>query len=399
MSFDGDRFDHTHELGALTDERRAEINARIDARVQARGRGQRTTEDEVDLAALAATEEAERRAIQEEPPTDRSTRFRLIGESEIEQQPPVDWRVAGILPAGALGALVGPYAAFKSFVALDMAAAVQAGALFLEQYATAQGQAVYVLGEGRGAFGRRIRAWKHHRVSRASVAERYAVDPLGLQFLPHPVAFMDRGETQRFIEVLLALPDRPALIVVDTLARCMIGGEENSARDVGLFIAGLDRVREATGAAVLVIHHTGKGGDTRGSSALPGALDVQILATADGDFVTLSCGKMKDAERFKDIGLRRRVIDLGDGTTSLVMVPSEVIEAGPRGIGDLPSSVRLVIAGLRDGGQRPNALAAKTALPERTMFQALKQAREWGLVLAQANVYRLTPTGERFANG
>lgn len=347
------------------------------------------------LSAEDALAEAGRRVAaalgadaEEEPPTERPRveRFRLLDEAELEAQPPVRWRVEGILPDGALGAIVGPFDSYKSFVALDLAASVQAGAPFLGRFGTMQGPAVYVLGEGRGAFGRRLRAYKAHR----RIAE-----PIGLRFLPHPVAFMDRTDTSRFIEALQALPVPPALVVVDTMARCLIGGEENSAKDVGLFVAGVDRVRERTGAAVLIVHHTGKGGDTRGSSALPGALDVQIATTADGEFLTVACAKMKDAERFTPVALRRRVIDLGDGTTSLVLVPVEDVEGAPRGLDAVPPSVRLVLGALITGPARPAAIGKTTNLPERTLFDALRQAKSWGFVAVQAGTYRLTPSGER----
>src|SRR5438034_1345408 len=68
------------------------------------------------------------------------------------------------------------------------------------------------------------------------------------------------------------------LVGVDTLARCFVGGEENSAKDMGLFVAGLDRLRAATGAAVLVVHHTGReSGRERGSTALSGAVDTLMV--------------------------------------------------------------------------------------------------------------------------
>ena len=40
----------------------------------------------------------------------------------------------------------------------------------------------------------------------------------------------------------------------------MVGLDENSAKDAGRVAAGLDQVVEATGATILVLHHTSKGG-------------------------------------------------------------------------------------------------------------------------------------------
>jgi hypothetical protein len=68
------------------------------------------------------------------------------------------------------------------------------------------------------------------------------------------------------------------LIVVDTLARAMAGGDENSSEDMGALISGADAIREATGAHVSLVHHSGKDGakGARGHSSLRGAVDTEI---------------------------------------------------------------------------------------------------------------------------
>ncbi len=46
------------------------------------------------------------------------------------------------------------------------------------------------------------------------------------------------------------------LIVIDTLARCFGGNDENDARGMGAFIEGCDVIRLKTAATVLVVHHS-----------------------------------------------------------------------------------------------------------------------------------------------
>jgi len=78
------------------------------------------------------------------------------------------------------------------------------------------------------------------------------------------------------------------LICFDTFARMATGIDENSAQEVGLAIKRFDQVREMTNCGVMVVHHTGKGVNNttaRGSSALNGAVDSEVLVTADGDRV------------------------------------------------------------------------------------------------------------------
>lgn len=104
------------------------------------------------------------------------------------------------------------------------------------------------------------------------------------------------------------------LVVWDTFARSF-RGNENDARDVGAALRGVEAIRDA-GAATLLVHHLGKGrietlGGTadpdaglRGSSALAGAYDVICSIqehTIDGTFqqIMISGGKYDD---FKEYG-------------------------------------------------------------------------------------------------
>ncbi len=71
-----------------------------------------------------------------------------------------------------------------------------------------------------------------------------------------------------------------ALIVFDTLARVM-AGDENAAPDVGALMRGIDHLRRATGAHIMLIHHSGKDASkgARGHSALRAAVDTEIELT------------------------------------------------------------------------------------------------------------------------
>ena len=68
-------------------------------------------------------------------------------------------------------------------------------------------------------------------------------------------------------------------MVFDTLAHCFGGNDENSAEDMGAFIQDCDAIKQRTGATVIVVHHSGKNEEAgaRGSSALRGALDVELM--------------------------------------------------------------------------------------------------------------------------
>lgn len=118
------------------------------------------------------------------------------------------------------------------------------------------------------------------------------------------------------------------LIILDTLARCFGGSDENAAKDMGAFIQGCDYIKAATQATVLIIHHSGKVQDkgARGSSAFRAALDVEfnVRREGDGGALILSCTKMKDAEEPSRRAYDLNSVDLyvdndGDLITSLVL--------------------------------------------------------------------------------
>ena len=40
----------------------------------------------------------------------------------------------------------------------------------------------------------------------------------------------------------------------NTMARTLVGGDENSAKDMGEFVSNVENIRRETGACVLVVH-------------------------------------------------------------------------------------------------------------------------------------------------
>ncbi|EJE2981451.1 TPA: AAA family ATPase, partial [Escherichia coli] len=128
------------------------------------------------------------------------------------------------------------------------------------------------------------------------------------------------------------------LIVIDTLARCFGGNDENDARDMGAFIEGCDTIKRETGATVLVVHHSGKDDSkgARGSSSFRAALDAEfnVRREGDGGAIILTCTKMKDAEEPRPAAFDLKTVNLftdrdGEAVASLVL---HDVEREPRDI-------------------------------------------------------------------
>jgi AAA domain len=209
------------------------------------------------------------------PPPEK--RKRLWHVEELQNFPTPEWLVSNELLRQSLAFLIGEPGCGKTFISLDYALKI-----------AEKENVVYVAGEAPAGFHQRIEAWREHHQPQACNFYLWS-DPL----LPTDV--INRSEFLAEIQEL-----KPSLIVIDTLARSAIGLDENSARDMGLFVAGCDRIKEETGACVLVVHHTNKGGGSeRGSSALRGAADTLIKVSSEGDLVKISCEKQKDAPEFE----------------------------------------------------------------------------------------------------
>jgi len=223
----------------------------------------------------------------------------FLTDEAVEQLPRVEFLVEGLIPVGALAEIHGPPGSGKSFIALALSGSVGTGHGFCGR-SVRRGLVVYVVGEGLSGIGSRLRAWKSEYSVSGSV---------GVYFKNGPVQLLDALDVTRFIARVKELPAPPRLIVLDTLARCLVGGDENSARDMGLAIAALDRIRAETGSAVLIVHHTRKDGESeRGSTALRGAVDAMFSVKKEGGRLTLSYEKEKDAPDFPSMPLQLKPV-------------------------------------------------------------------------------------------
>lgn len=181
--------------------------------------------------------------------------------------------VKGLLDQGTFSVLYGRSNSGKTFVAIDIAFHVAAG-LPWAGMRTTKLPVVYIAAEG--GSGARKRA--------AALIARFGEETAKQADFAFVLATVDLfskdGDTAGLIKAVNGLyPDRKVgLIVIDTLARAMAGGDENSAQDMGVLIRNIDKIRADTSAHVMVIHHSGKDAakGARGSNALLGAVDTEL---------------------------------------------------------------------------------------------------------------------------
>lgn len=271
-----------------------------------------------------------------------------IGEL-IKTPVPLEWTIQSLIEHNTLSLIFGESGGGKSFVTLSMAFCIATGTDWYGREVK-QGTVIYAAGEGHSGITRRAKGW--------SIENNISLNDARLYVSKKSVIFNEPASFDPFIAEIDAMPEKPVLVVIDTLARSSIGLEENSAKDMSQFVDRCDEIKHRYGCTVLVVHHTGVGDQSRvrGSSAIKAALDVQIAIVKQHDLVTLKCEKMKDGTAFDDIGLKFKTVSLpadegwidehGFPLTTAVLEPTaETVSKGKK-IRSLPKAQRVALDAL-----------------------------------------------------
>ncbi len=217
-------------------------------------------------------------------PPKPAPRYKLLGADELRNLPPLAWRVRGVLPAVGLAGLYGPSASGKSFLALDMAAAIAEGRRWFDCRVDAA-PVVYAALEGEGGFKLRVAAWEAH-TGRALLN--------GLHMVLQPFKLTEPHD----VVDLAAVVPAGAVVFLDTLNRAAPTADENSSKDMGEILEAAKRLQSLTGGLVVLVHHTGKDATKglRGHSSLFAALDAAVEVSRDGDRREWKVAKSKDGQ-------------------------------------------------------------------------------------------------------
>lgn len=307
---------------------------------------------------LAAQRQAERTRLRVAPlnghtPPPAATLSELtLTSPQVKAMPPPEWLVEGVLVRNTIAWLVGRWGLGKSFYAVDLALSVATGTPF-HGSTVKQCPVVYVVAEGAAGIGTRINAWEQHND---------VIDQDQVHWLPRAVNLLDvkaSGDLRALTSDVGA-----GLLIIDTLNRSMVGGDENSAKDASIVVEQLSLIA-AAGTTVFVLHHPGKdvsrGG--RGSSAFIGAMDAELEMDGEDHDITVTVTKQKDAVDGQQWAFRRTAVDGG----SCVLV--DYIE----GADDLPTAALGALDALREiyvpGGVGVTTWLASSGTPTSSFYR------------------------------
>lgn len=330
--------------------------------------------------------------------------FRLTRIGDLSVTPP-RWLIKGLIERDSLIGLFGPTTVGKSFFAVDAGACIATGRPFHGFQVKDPGPVIFIIGEGTRGITGRFAAWSlDHEVDLRKAPIFISSGPVSLC----EPELWDRA--QKVISGIAKAHGQPKLIVIDTWAR-MLGGNENSTEDAADGISALDQLRHKTGAAFLVVHHTGHGesGRARGSSVFRASMDTEISLSrqAPGDIV-MNFTKSKESQipdplqfRLKDVLLGVKDED-GEELKSAVLTrveyraaPERLNKLGPNQEAAIHCLKKLLSKGnlFHDGVDMADWRAAieKTGINSRRCREAIHSLNSNGYVLISGNIVNLPP--------
>ena len=246
-----------------------------------------------------------------EDPAPASPRFMPLAIDDVTVPAGPAWLIDGVLPIRGLAVFVGEPKAGKSNLAADMGFAVARGTAYGGR-PTLAGPVFYLTREGVLGFRRRLVAMRRHHDAEGEGVPFYMVDDMPtIGGEDTDVDVMLRDLDSFILE--RGLPP-PRLVILDTLARCIGEGDENSARDMGRAVTRCEAIERHFECLVGLVHHVGKdpGRGARGSNALNAAADVLIVIEKHEGHSSARVDQMKDGQEGIEWTFRLLPFDLAE---------------------------------------------------------------------------------------
>lgn len=206
------------------------------------------------------------------------TGFNWLTKTDLETLPRLDWVVKGLYPVGSVGAIYGESGAGKSFVGIDLIAAIAEGERWFGMRTKQLPVSVFAL-EGEGGLKGRVRAWEVVNKREYPNGVFFWDSMRNGSFALRDADARSDYNRKRLIQLcadLKANGRAGGVVVIDTLNQASDGADENSSRDMGELLKAMKFIQRETGSLVLIVHHSTKSKENqsmRGHSSLYGAMD------------------------------------------------------------------------------------------------------------------------------
>lgn len=337
---------------------------------------------------LAAAEESE--GVQ---PSGPASPFAWTSAGELARRAPreVPWLVPDLqIARGRPTLLYGDGGTGKTLIAMSAAIAIAAGLDVWARFPVARRAPTRLVDLEIGALA------TEQRTRRVAAGMGLSLEELGddFQTVSHPPFSLVRPDAE---EILCRAFDGVAFVVFDALRGLTRGIDENDAR-VRDYVDVLARVSERTGCAFLFVHHSGKSGGIRGTSAIWDAAGcVYRVQGGEGSPKTITHEKPSELAH----GLVERVavefVDLDEDGTLVAVAdgPGQPVSS-PAPIGGAANASReeRVLAALGAGPLSKWNLRQVTKITRTERIDAaLETLASRGLVVERGNRWELSPKG------
>lgn len=300
--------------------------------------------------------------------------------------------VRGFMDKSSLVRLFGPSNSLKSFVGLDLAGCVAAG-IEWHGNVTTQGNTLYVAAEGAAGMIKRVRAWEKKNGRKfEGIIYPFAVQIADAKEMAKLVAYATIGKFE--------------FVVFDTQARCTVGLDENSNTEMGTIVANLDALKVATGACVMMVHHSGSDNAerARGATAIYAAMDAEFRVTRKGMHITVETMKRKDGAQAEPLhlsALEMHVTTPRGEDTSLALVSGHTSDGyASSEVLSVPTittaQTATLVALARYDSQGPTQLAVDQGMPKdrkNVVAQDLASLKRFDCVEKVGSHYRINDRG------
>jgi len=291
-------------------------------------------------------------------------RLRVQTVSHALAAPARIYLLHGLMAPGELSVWWGKPKCGKTFLVLRLAYGLALGRGMWGRRARKRVRVLYLAAEGAGGMRNRIRAL-HDQLGPAD----------NFHFVAQSVDLFDPNADLEALKAAV-LELGVELIVVDTLARMIGGGNEDKAQDVGILIRNLDAIREmgmdrgGPGVHVAVLHHGTKHGDAstgpRGSGALVGAADLVVHVSAENGAGRADVTDAKDDPSGNVFGFRLEPVELppdAEGNPQATCIAEEAEASGAKGRRTLPREKAAWLHAIQDAFAEPGAVEVLSPVP------------------------------------
>jgi hypothetical protein len=299
----------------------------------------------------------------------------LLTRAALRKLPDPEPLIDNVLDQGATALLYGAKSSYKTFIALDWAASVATGRKWQGRN-TEKRRVLYVAAEGASGFKGRTDAWE-------TGWQTVIADSGELEILGKPVNLTRPLDVANLADLIGW--GGYSFVILDTLARCMVGSDENSAKDCGIVVDAMTRLLGQTPqgrGVILGVHHAGKDGKTfRGSTAFEAGADTVYSSIRDGGVTTLNREKRKDGPEHDRHELK---IDPVKGSNSAVISVHRGVDKPERA----DKLLSIFVHHFSATGASKSELRSVAEMPEATFFRAVSDLLKSGDIVNEGTEKR-----------